>query len=193
MIIKQISKKEIKDADLFQQSVLNPNKHKRFRPFSVVYKNFLREPSLFIGAYDKNKIIGIVFGYIKKNKILLGEMAISNDYQRKGIGKKLIYKFEQNVKKLNKKYIELGAFGSAQKFYLNLGYTPILFVQIYKNKVKKNYNRLNYNILKETNYLDAKRLFIKVDKLDDKLKQKAEKDFNAYNVIYLFRKNINCN
>ena len=62
MIIKQISKKEIKDADLFQQSVLNPNKHKRFRPFSVVYKNFLRKPSLFIGAYDKNKIIGIVFG-----------------------------------------------------------------------------------------------------------------------------------
>jgi GNAT superfamily N-acetyltransferase len=190
MEIRNIKLKELKKADDFQQSILNPNKRKRYRPWSTIYNNYKRESSLFVGAFDKNKIKGIVFGYIKKNKILLGEMAVSNKYQGKNIGKKLINKFETNAKKLNKNYIELGAWGSAEKFYLKLNYYPILFLQTFHNKIPKNYKKLKYNIIKETNYLDAKRLFIKVDKLSKKLKQKAEKDFKAYNAIYLFRKEL---
>jgi ribosomal protein S18 acetylase RimI-like enzyme len=123
--------------------------------------------------------------------ILLGEMAVSDKYRGKGIGKKLLKKFEDNSKKLNKNYIQLGSWESAEKFYLKEGYKPLIFVQIYHNKVLKNYKKLGYNIIKETNYTDSKRLFIKIDKYNSRIKEKIKKDFNAYDVIYLFRKEIN--
>jgi len=190
MDIKQIPSKDLKKADIFQQVILNPEKRKRYRPWSTVYKNSKREPSLFIGAYDKDKLIGIVFGFIKKSQILLGEMAVSEKYRSKGIGSKLITYFEKQSRKLNKKYIELGALGSAEKFYLKQGYQPLLFAQIPHNKVPKHYKKIGFEIIKETNYKDAKKLTIKVNKLDDRLKIKAKKDFNTDNVIYLFRKRL---
>ena len=59
--IKQLPFKDLKKADFFQNSILNPSKRKRYRPYSTILKNYKREPSLFIAAYDKNKIIGVVF------------------------------------------------------------------------------------------------------------------------------------
>jgi GNAT superfamily N-acetyltransferase len=191
MIIREIKLKELKKADNFQQSILNPEKKKRYRPYHKIKKYYHRNPSLFIGAFNKNKIIGIVFGRIIKNMILLCEMAVSEKYRGKEIGKKLLRKFEDNSKKLNKNYIQLGAWESAEKFYLKAGYEPLIFVQIYHNKVLKNYKNLGYNIIKETNYTDSKRLFIKIDKYNSKIKEKIKKNFNAYDVIYLFRKEIN--
>jgi len=189
MKIREIKLKELKKADNFQESILNPEKKKRYRPYHKIQKYYHREPSLFIGAFNKDEIIGVVFGRVIKNMILLCEMAISKEHQGKGIGKKILKKFEENSKKLKKKYIQLGSRESAEKFYLKEGYEPLIFVQIYHDKVLKNYKKLGYNIIKETNYIDSKRLFIKIDKYDSKIKEKIKKDFNAYDVIYLFKKN----
>ena len=187
MKIKLIPKKDLKLADDLQQQILNPTHKKRYRTFGYIKKSYNRNPSLFIGAYDKNKLIGIIFGHIKKNKILLGEMAISDKYRNKGIGSKLLCFFEKEAKKLNKKYIELGAFGDAERFYLKNKYTPLLFVQIYHKDVPKNYNKLGLDIIKETNYVDSKRFWIKA-KYNPKSKENIKKQLNAYDVIYLFRK-----
>jgi len=116
-------------------------------------------------------------------------MAVLDKYRNKGIGSKLISFFEKEAKKINKKYIELGAFGEAERFYIKNKYTPLLFVQIYPMDVSKNYQKLKLNIIKETNYKDSKRLWLKT-KYDPKLKDKIKKQLNAYDVIYLFRKKL---
>jgi len=188
MKIRKIKLRELKEADIFKEKILNPEKKRRYRPYYKILKNYKREPSLFIGAYDKNRIIGVAFGHIIKNRILLGEMAVLEEYRNKGIGKKILKKIEQNSKKLNKKYIELGALDNAEKFYLKQNYKPIIFVQIYPKNILKNYNHLNYKIIKETNYVDSKRFYIEVKRYDPKLKEKIDKEFKAYDVIYLFRK-----
>jgi GNAT superfamily N-acetyltransferase len=184
-----IPKKDLKLTDNFQQKILNPNHKKRYRSFGYIKKNYNREPSLFIGAYDKNKIVGIIFGYIKKNKILIGEMAVLEKYRSKKIGTQLLSFFEKQAKKLNKDYIELGAWGSAEKFYLKNNYKPLIFVQIYHKDVSKNYKDFGYEIISETNYKDAKKLKIRSE-YDPFLKEKIKKKFNAFDVIYLFRKEI---
>lgn len=189
MIIKKINPNDLTSADKLQQQILNPTHKKRYRSFGCVKKNYNREPALFIGAYDKNKIIGIIFGYIKKNKILIGEMAVLEKYRSKNNGSKLLTYFEKQAKKLNKKYIELGALGPAEKFYLKNNYKPLIFAQIYHKDVPKNYKQLGLDIIKETNYSDSKRLWIKT-KYNPKLKEILKKKLNAYNVIYLFRKNL---
>lgn len=189
MIIKKINPNDLTSADKLQQQILNPTHKKRYRPFGCVKKNYNREPSLFIGAYDKNKIIGITFGYIKKNKILIGEMAVLEEYRSKNVGSKLLTYFEKQAKKLNKKYIELGALGPAEKFYLKNNYKPLIFAQIYHKDVPKNYKNLGCEIICETNYKDAKKLKI-IAKYDPKLKDEIKKKFNAFDVIYLFKKDL---
>lgn len=189
MEVKCIPRNDLKIADDLQQAILNPNGKKRYRTFEYVKKSYKREPSLFVGAYDKHKLIGILFGYIKKQKILLGEMAILEEYRNKKIGSILLSFFEKQAKKLNKKYIELGACGSAESFYLKKDYKPIIFAQIYHKEVPKNYKQLGFEITKETNYVDAKRLWIKA-RYSPQLKEKIKKQLKAFDVIYLFRKEI---
>ena len=184
-----IPKKDLKLADDLQQQILNTTHKRRYRTFGCIQKNYKREPSLFVGAYDKNKLIGVVFGFIKKSKILLGEMAVLENYRNKGVGQKLLSFFEKQAKKLNKEYIELGAWGCAERFYLKNNYKPLIFAQIYHKDVPKNYKQLGLDIIKETNYSDSKRLWIKT-KYNPKFKEILKKKLNAYNVIYLFRKNL---
>jgi GNAT superfamily N-acetyltransferase len=187
--IKQIPKKDLDLADKIQQEILNPNKKKRYRTFGFIKKNYEKAPSLFLGAYIKEKLIGIIFGYKIKKKILIGEFAVLEKYRNKSVGKKLLDNFEKNAKKLNQNYIEVGAFENAERFYIKNNYTPIAFAQIYHKNVPKNYNEIGLKIIKETNYKDAKRLWIKIE-YNNKNKKYIKEKLNAYNVIYLFIKNI---
>lgn len=190
MKVRLLSKEDLCDADHLQQTVLNPKKRKRYRSFSYIRKHYAKNPKLFIGCYDHSKLGGIIFGFVKKDTVLLGEFAIDKTYRRRSIGKKMLALFEIQAKAIGKKRILLGSKDDAERFYLDRGYTPLLFVQIRHKKVPKDYKHKGYDIMKETNYPDAKRLFIIVEKYNSQLKDKAKRDFNAYNVIYLFKKEI---
>ena len=190
MKISIIREKDLKKADLLQEEILWEDRKRYGNTFTFFKKRYTKNPSLFIGCYDKSKLVGIIFGYIKRNYVSLSTMAISSDYRSKGIGSKMLNVFERNVKKLGKKRILLGARNNAEKFYLNNGYKPIIFVQIYHKNVPKDYKNKGYNIISETNYKDAKRLYIDIKKYDKKIKEKVLKTFKAYNVIYLFEKDL---
>lgn len=191
MEIKIIPKKELKEADELQQKILKPKNKRRYRTFGYIEKNYSKTSKLFIGAYDNNKLVGIAFGYIKRNKILLGEMAIDENYRGAGLGTKLLDFFEKQVIRVGKNKIILGVRESAEKFYMKRGYKPILFLQIRYPDVPGNYRSLSkHKIIKETNYRDAKRLFFEVKYPSNILKNKLTKIFHAYNGIYLFEKSL---
>ncbi|MFH0752395.1 MAG: GNAT family N-acetyltransferase [archaeon] len=190
MKIKLLPKGDLCKADCLQQSILNPRKRKRYRTFGYIKKQYAKNPKLFIGCYDRDRLVGIIFGFVKKETVLLGEFAVDKTYRRRGIGKKMLVLFEVHAKATGKKRILLGSKEDAERFYLDRGYLPLLFVQIQHKKVPKDYRRKGYDIIKETNYPDAKRLFIRGEKCNPRLKGKAKKDFNAYDVIYLFKKEI---
>ena len=190
MTIRKIRKKELKEAYFFQDKMLNPAGKKRYRTFSYVKKQFNRHPNLFVGCFDKRKLMGVIFGYVKKTAVLLGEFAVSSKCRKRKIGTKLLYFFEKEAKKLRKKKICLGSREEAEKFYLKKGYSPFLFVQIRKKDIPRNFSEIKnkYNIIKQTNYTDGPRLVIKVKRLNSRLKGKVKKDFKAYDVIYVFEK-----
>jgi len=191
MNIKLIPKNQLLMADEFQERILNPKNKKRYRTFADIKKCYLKNPSLFVSAFDKTQIIGIVFGYVKRKNVLLGEMAIDKNYLGLGLGSTLLDFFEKQVVKLRKNKIVLGSRENAEGFYLKRGYNPILFLQIRHSDVPNNYELLTkHKIQKETNYSDAKRLFIKVKHPSDILKRKLIKIFCAYNGIYLFEKTL---
>lgn len=82
-------------------------------------------PELSLVAEDKNKIIGyILFTKVKigdNTELALAPLAVLPEYQRKGIGKKLIKEGHKIAKQLNYDYsIVLGS----NQYYPRLGYIP---------------------------------------------------------------------
>lgn len=191
MIIRTFTRDELIKADEFQQKILNPENKRRYRTFGYIKKQFERSPELFVGAFEESQIIGIAFGYIKKKNVLLGEFAINPEFRNKGIGTKLLEFFEKRAKEAGKEKVITGALEKAEGFYFKNGYKPILFLQIKYWQVPKNYTSISkFKIKKETNYIDAKRLFLEVTEPSKILKMKMIKLFNAYSGIYLFEKDF---
>ena len=81
------------------------------------------------GAFESEKLIGAVT-LIKnkcqkmtlKNCYQMRALCVDNDYQKKGIGKKLIDEVEKKLRKLKIENLWLNARDSAVKFYLKLNY-----------------------------------------------------------------------
>lgn len=189
MKYKVIPASKLKMADEFQQGILNPKKRRGYRSFAYIQRQYKICPKLFVAVYKNGKLIGILFGYVKRSTVLIGEMAIAKKYRKMGIGSRLLLFFENQAIKMGKRKIILGAREGAEYFYLKKEYKPVLFLQIKHNQVPRNYISLSKcKILKETNYIDAKRLFIEVKKTSKSLKKELMKLFHAYNGIYLFEK-----
>lgn len=86
-------------------------------------KDDLEENSYHIAAFYKNKIVGI--GRLHKNNNEEGQiryMAVSKNYQGKGIGKAILYKLHEKAKQLKLKRIVLNARKNAVGFYKKAGY-----------------------------------------------------------------------
>lgn len=157
------------------------------------FKKFYQEnPKLYVGCYEEGELIGLVYGSTKEDFVILNSIAVRGDYWRKGIGSKLLKKFEEQVKKLNATKISVvAAEGWVENFYLKNGFELVaFFVQIKKNKLPKDYKKFGYKIVKEKEDMDKKILFIETKELSTKDRETIRKKFNAEQVNYLFEKKL---
>lgn len=77
--IKQIPKKDLKKAFLLRNDYVGKIS------FSLIKKRYEKHSKLFVGCYKNRELIGIVFGYPLKNKVILSAIAVKEEYWRKGI------------------------------------------------------------------------------------------------------------
>jgi len=141
--------------------------------FEYLKKEHSKYPNLYIGCYEDNKLIGIAYGFIKKEIIILQGIAVKHDIWRKGIGSKILNFFEKQAKHTGKKIISVGsAEGFVEKFYLKNGYEP---VSIHAKGE-------NHNLFAEK----------KVKNYEDGLKkrEKLRKKYNPKEVIFIMDKKI---
>ena len=105
---------------------------------NTVWKRFVNQQNkskkgLVLLAFDDEKPIGYCISLIKKNIPLfkineygyISDLYVKNDYQRKGVGKKLINKSKKFFKKQKIKYLELTTNHNnyeAIKFYQKYGF-----------------------------------------------------------------------
>ncbi len=87
-----------------------------------------------IAAYSNSEIVGILLLKPTKNPdiIKMRQVAVANDWQRKGVGRDLVLFSEKFAIKKSFKKIELNARETAIPFYLSLDYTIIgdLFYEV---------------------------------------------------------------
>ena len=110
-------------------------------------KNIKQNPSLFIGLYLENEIIGAIQGFPRDNYILLSEIAVDIRFRNRKFGSLLMKEFETNAIKYEYPCIKAGAEEKAIGFYSANGYLPSLFAQ-----VKEKYERKALEALEKYSY-----------------------------------------
>lgn len=81
-------------------------------------KTVFFKSEIFYIATHKDKVVGIIRG--NKNRVV--NLFVNGRYHKKGIGKKLLLKFENECKKKSSKKINIRASLYAVKFYKKQGY-----------------------------------------------------------------------
>lgn len=164
------------------------------RTIQDIRKAHAKHPEYLLGCFDGKEFCGAIFGLDQKTDLFVGELAIEAKFRGKSIGKKLMKEIEKRARASHKRKIYLGARDGAEEFYIKLGYKPLLFIQLHKknkplnfNALLKQYNVRNVKERKEGRELDIK-VTLEVSKVDKDLQKRVEKEFNAYNTLFLFEK-----
>lgn len=149
--IKQITFDNFKYADNFMENHLYLGN--RPRDYKFLLNKLKQNPSLFIGLYLNNEIIGAIQGFPRDDYILLSEIAVDIRFRNRKFGSLLMKEFEKNAKKYKYSYIKAGAEETAIGFYSANGYLPSLFTQIkeeYEIKTLKALEKQGYKIIAVT-------------------------------------------
>lgn len=124
MIIKEI----YFDTDEYNKSVILRDKILR-KPLGLVFtEEFLADDKFqfHIGAFINNEIIGIlILKPLNKNVMKMRQVAVSENFQKQGIGKKMVKFAEKFASDKGYKSFELNARNEAIKFYRSMNYKTI--------------------------------------------------------------------
>lgn len=91
-------------------------------------KEIFSKTGIFFVATDSNKVIGIIKG--RSNRVT--SLFVNGKHHKKGIGKKLMLKFEKTCIKKGSKIIKIRASIYATPFYQKLGYKKTTGIRRFK-------------------------------------------------------------
>ena len=105
-------------------------------PLTQTYNEIMLDydKMIFLKAIKENKIIGSVRAYEENNSCYIGRLFVHPDFQKKGIGKKLIKEIENK-------------FQSVNRYELFTGHKSIKNIHLYKKLGYKEFKREKYQIL----------------------------------------------
>ena len=184
------SKIEVRDAYNFVKNILKFSKdHPRSLDF---YLNiYQKNPRYIVIAKNENEIIGAILSSDEnEDTLLIGELAVDEKYRKAGVGTSLVKQLEQNSIKLNKKEISLGAQETSENFYLKMGYTPRLFIQLTgNNKINKIKNNIPDRVVWENTGDGFSKVIVETKGMDKELQKYISEKTGAH-TQYLFSKRI---
>ena len=166
------------------------------RSYQEVLGGFERKPDYMLGCFEGGEFCGALFAFDQGKRVFVGALAVKEEHQGRSVGRKLLEEIEARARADGKKGVYLGALPDAERFYLKVGYTPHLFLQVRKDDAPKDFGSKleNYAVesvaeRQEEEGLDFK-VMIKVSGLDKVLQRKAKAELNAYDSIFVFEKRL---
>ena len=130
VIIRPLDNDELDSA---RQLFIQTFKEDKY-PLPLMQEKHLKYPSLFIGCFDGERIVGTIFGwpdYLEYPKILVVKAIVTAEtHRRKGIATKLLKVFEEAAVKEGYERLVLGAEWEAVPFYISYGLDCFANIQI---------------------------------------------------------------
>lgn len=144
MIIRKATKKDLKAcAEIFRTETAKPPYNKKRTPKGALarIKDYFKRQDIYV-AITNNKIIGFINSDIDpdtKNQAWINELWILKEYQRQGIGKKIMDEVEKIYRKKGVNIFQLVAHtgkGGAREFYKKINYKIDNSMVFMKKRVK---------------------------------------------------------
>lgn len=180
LTFKQITKETIGESLILIDKVLGKERSRKSNEIKLIFE---KEPKFFIGAFLDNTLVGIITGFYRDKYLVLGEIAVIDYFQNRGIGNRLVKEFL----KLQDKEIRVGSEDDAIKFYESINFKPFLLIQY----DKKDYNKRDFSEFEEFEYVENKGHCMLSVKIGASSKEKIEllrKKFPKAYLQYIFRK-----
>lgn len=188
-----VSIRSIPEADLREALEL----HNQFTAQNRSVDEFRREsqatPSLFIGAYDTESLVGICLGWPTEPAVVhLVGIGVAPDRRGKGIGSRLLEQFERNAKALDMERITVGSAGGyVDRFYVNHGYSPSkILVRGAPESLPPQYRDLGYEVAEERTEDGILKLYLSVEQFDSEELQTVRETFRDEEAIYIMEKTL---
>ncbi len=189
--VRPILPEAFQQADRFMEQQLYHGK--RPRAYAFLLEKCKENPTLFLGLYLDDELIGAIQGFPRDDYLLMSELAVDIRFRKRSFGAQLVKAFETNAKKLNYTKIKLGAEDTATLFYFSLGYKPSLFLQVSENEQEKVMNQLQKDKQEILNISVVNHLAgieVAVDSLDQAKLASLKKQFNPVSAQFLFSKHL---
>lgn len=182
ILIKKASQNELEKASILLTELIKSEvKYDKNLKENITITNFYEHPrnnSILFFAYDNEKIVGYIYGFIEDDQLLLNKTAkldalyIVENYRGNKIGNKLIEEFKTWCNTNNVKFIEVTAWNdniNANKLYLKHGFVPekTTYIHGYKpkcyqklvrdkipEKIRNNNEEPIIRVLDEKEYID---------------------------------------
>lgn len=184
----------------------------------TLVENHTKYPSLFIGAFAEDEMVGFVFGWPEGTLVAHG-LAVLERLRRRGIGMALLRSFENAALKAGFKRYALGARWEAIPFYLSFGLDCFANVQITPEKfpwdtvssLRSDYeisgasvfgsamlsqliSRLNRELGVEAQFIkgdvDSISIRIRPKEISKEALRVLKRDFNSYSTQYSFYRSM---
>lgn len=191
MVISPITQDELTEAYDFVHKILSGSGTVRDLEF---YKQELsKHPQLMLQAKEGSRLAGVLLASIEGNHVLIGELAVSEEYRGKGVGSALLKALEAAAGSIGQKTILLGAYENAEEFYLKNGYQPELFIQFSGQNCHERLNQtlkdVKEPILWKDFSGDTAKVILQTKSTDKVFQAKFQTEPGAH-TQYLFKKSL---
>lgn len=191
MTIHSITNDGLPKAYDFTRKILDGDNAPRDLGF---YKQELnRNPQLMLQADEDGIIAGVLLASVEGDHVLIGELAVSEEYQGKGVGSALLKALEAAASDIGQKTVLLGAYQDAEVFYLKNGYQPELFVQFSGQNCRERLNHVLKDIKEPILWRDSSggtaKVILQTKSIDKVLQAKFQAEPGVH-AQYLFKKTL---
>lgn len=182
------------ESDLAEALDLHNQYTAQDRRLTEFRSQFQQTPSLFLGAYDEADLVGICLGWpTDPTTAELVGMGVAPDRRDRGIGSRLLERFETEAAALGITKVTLGsAGGDVDRFYMSQGYSPSsILVRVTSETLPSDFEDLGYDIAEERHLEDGSvKLYIPVENYEASDLTRIRERFGDDEAIYIMEKTI---
>lgn len=150
-------------------------------------------PTLFVGAYDDDELVGYCLGYRRDDDTAeLHGIGVKPAFRRQGIGSRLVEGFERNVAEMDVDQISVGSAGGyVDRFYAENGFSAeSILVRLQPERVPDDYRQFDFDVVDERREGGLKKLYVEAEEVDSTVISEVRGTLGDPSAVYIMEKRV---